>query len=114
MSAMAPQNNGEIIGTGGPYSLALRDRWPHGARTNRRDDMTDQRATEIHNIAYLLASDERGNEWVQMYQATEMRECFSQEERAELAAGRPVVQRFPRGDAVRFVNMVAAARAVRD
>jgi hypothetical protein len=75
----------------------------------------------IDGLAFLLASDERGGEWVVRYSANEMEELFSYEEQKALAQGgmvvrdehRNAIRVSDRRALVRYVDMVAAARTVR-
>jgi hypothetical protein len=75
----------------------------------------------IDGLTYLLATSSRGDEYVVRYTRNEIDELFSDEEQKAMAIGgavvreedRPAIRMSERRESVRYVDMVAAARAVR-
>jgi hypothetical protein len=62
-------------------------------------------------MTYLLISSNDGDEEVQAYSPREMEELFSLSERLDLDCGKAVVKQG-RLEALRYVDMVAAARQI--
>lgn len=67
----------------------------------------------IDGIAYLLGSSTNGTEWVSRYTAAEMAEIFGADDRRALEHGEAVILPGRYAD-VRYIDMVAVARAVVD
>lgn len=65
--------------------------------------------TLINGTTYLLSIDPEGGEDVVRYFASEMAEIFTDAERADLTAGKPVLKVMRHGQLI-YVDMVAAAR----
>lgn len=61
--------------------------------------------------SYLLASQDDGEEFVQEYTENEMAEIFTLGERLDLDSGKAVVKTH-RTSAIRYVDMIAAARQI--
>lgn len=68
-------------------------------------------STNIEGLNYLLVSCDNGDEFVSRYLDTEMAEVFTADERQQLTSGKAVVKPGRLG-ALRYVDMVAAARSV--